>query len=409
MNAPPAASVFEEPGNSSVFAFHCSADVRRLFAQAFERPGLGDLTQADGGPDAALRALRRGEKPGLLMVDLSASERPAEDIDRLVRQGPRGLAIVGVGNELTMAQFREICVAGAADYLDKAMGPAGVAEAVSRMRRMRARHGLDSGPVRQARVILFIGTRGGLGTSSVAASAAWVLANKADRNTLLLDLDVAFGTTAFSLDIDPGHALRDVLRQPSRIDVPFIERSVVRQSDRLAILSGEEGFESDPAIDPAAAGILLEEVRQTFDCVVVDMPRGNSNAQQAILASATDIVLVGALTLSSLRDSLCWLRWLPRTAPGAAIRFIVGPGGQGRLPRAEFERNLERAIDVVVPADARAHDVAANAAKPLPEVAGESQTTKAIEALVESLGYGVPAAPDPWWHRLRGRAKGAVG
>src|SRR3546814_3700897 len=77
-----------------------------------------------------------------------------------------------------------------------------------------------------------IGARGGVGASSIATSLAWLLAEKENRSTALLDLDVHFGTGAMAFDLEPGRGLADALENPSRIDGLFIERAMLRATSR---------------------------------------------------------------------------------------------------------------------------------------------------------------------------------
>src|SRR3546814_19034292 len=62
---------------------------------------------------------------------------------------------------------------------------------------------------------------------------------KGGRFTALLDLDVHFGTGALAMDLEPGRGLTDAIENPSRIDGLFIERAMVKASEKRAILSAE--------------------------------------------------------------------------------------------------------------------------------------------------------------------------
>src|SRR3546814_4425886 len=76
----------------------------------------------------------------------------------------------------------------------------------------------DAGPERPHMTAAVIGTRGGVGASSIATSLAWLLSDKQKRPTALLDLDVHFGTNALAMDLEPGRGLTDATENPSRID-----------------------------------------------------------------------------------------------------------------------------------------------------------------------------------------------
>jgi pilus assembly protein CpaE len=250
-----------------------------------------------------------------------------------------------------------------------------------------------------------MGARGGVGTTTAAVNTAWLLAQEAGRHTALVDLDLYFGTVALALDLDPGRGLREALEQPSRIDSLFIERAMVRQGERLAVLSAEEPVQDDAAFDASAVDILLHELRQKFDWVVVDLPRGVSLTQRVALAAASHVVLVCEPTLAGLRDAIRIGTMVKESAPQA--RLIVVESGAGShagkpsVSRKDFEGGLGRAIDAVLPHDPKAAAAAANAGKALSAVASGSALVKALRKLAGELA-GPPAAARraPFWKKL---------
>src|SRR3546814_339679 len=114
-----------------------------------------------------------------------------------------------------------------------------------------------------------IGTRGGVGASTLATSLAWLMSAKGGRLTALLDLDVHFGTGALAMDLEPGRGLTDAIENPSRIDGLFIERAMVKASEKLAILSAEAPISQPMMTDGAAFYQLQEEFRSAFECSVL--------------------------------------------------------------------------------------------------------------------------------------------
>ncbi|WP_424648021.1 AAA family ATPase, partial [Enterobacter hormaechei] len=111
---------------------------------------------------------------------------------------------------------------------------------------------VDLSPERPHCSVGVIGTRGGVGASTIATSIAWLLADKEKRSTALLDLDVHFGTGALSLDLEPGRGLTDAIENPSRIDGLFIERAMVKATENLSVLSAEAPISSPVVTDGSA-------------------------------------------------------------------------------------------------------------------------------------------------------------
>ncbi len=382
--------------SSPILGFYRNEESRKLLAATFERPGLGELHLTEGGLDIALKVMRRGEKPGLVLYDISGSNNPAADIETLVKHGGRGLPLIAVGGTIEIGLFRDFLRAGACDYIDRSLGVLVLADSITRARRQRARRASDQGPARSGRVTVFCGSRGGVGTTSCAIGTAWSIAHRNNSSTVLLDLDLTFGTTAFALDIDPGRGLRGGLEQPARIDSVFLERCLVRDDPRLAILSAEEPFDDAGECDPSAATILLEELKQTFESVVIDLPRALTPINRAILAAADDIVLVTSPTLVGLRDAIRWLEHFATVADRATVRVVQGPAPPGAaLPQIEFEKNLGRKIDLVIPYDAASAASAANSGKTICDIAPHSAVAKAIAQLTVLVGQTEVAAPAP--------------
>ena len=387
------------PKTSPILGFHRHEDTRRTLAAAFERPGLGELQLTEGGLDVALKVMRRGDKPGLVLYDVTGSSNPTADIETLVKHGGRGLPLIAVGGAIDIARFREFLAAGAFDYVDRSLGEGALADSVARARRQRARRSTDQGPARSGKIIAFCGSRGGVGATTCAIATAWSLAHRNETNTVLLDLDLVFGTTAFALDIDPGRGLREGLEQPARIDSVFLERCLVRDAPRLAILSAEEPFDDGRVLDAGAATVLLDELRQTFDCIVVDLPRLLTPFNRTVLAAADDIVLITSASLAGLRDAIRWLEYFAGVADRAVVRVVLGPAAAGSaLPQAEFEKNLGHKIDLVIPHDAIGAAAAANAGKAIVDIAPHGPVAKAITELTVLLGHAaaVPVASTGW-------------
>ena len=135
-------------------------------------------------------------------------------------------------------------------------------------------------------VVVFVGSRGGVGATTTAVSCAWLLAEERGERVALVDLDLHFGTIALKLDTDPGGGLCEALEQPSRIDSLFIERAMVKVTDNLRVLAAEASATQHLIIDAGAVDMLLYELRRKFTRIIVDLPRGATPVQRAVLAAA---------------------------------------------------------------------------------------------------------------------------
>lgn len=337
-----------------------------------------------GGLHNAVQALSVSTSPQLLFVDLSESDDPLNDINALAEVCEAGTIVLATGAVNDVRLYRELLASGLQDYLLKPLTEDALREAVL------TAQGALAGPkaaaadeVKPRSAIAVIGARGGVGTSAVASSLAWLMAERSKRSTALLDLDVYFGTGALAFDLEPGRGLTDALENPSRIDGLFIERALVRATEKLAVLSAEAPITQSLYIDGAALHHLQEEMRAAFDSVVIDLPREMAVANPALIADLQDIVLVTEQTLAATRDTIRLLAWLRQQTPQARITVVANKVTSTPPPevaKKDFEASIERAIDIALPHDAK---TAANAARQGKSLAAASAGTK--------LGSGIDA------------------
>ena len=201
-----------------------------------------------------------------------------------------------------------------------------------------------------------IGTRGGVGASTLATSLAWLFSAEHKLPTALLDLDIHFGTGALSLDLEPGRGLTDAIENPSRIDGLFIERAMIRANDHLAILSAEAPINAPLLTDGSAFVQLEEEFRQAFEMTVIDLPRNMLINFPHLLTEVNVVVLATEMTLASARDAIRLLSWLKTNAGHVKVLVVANKvqQGVGEISKADFEASIERKINFSVPYDIKA-------------------------------------------------------
>ena len=294
--------------------------------------------------------------------------------------------VIAAGQVNDVRLYRDLIASGIQDYLLKPFGADQVRDALTQAQAvfMAPR---DTAPERPHMTVSVIGTRGGVGASSIATSLAWLLSEKKKRPTALLDLDVHFGTNALAMDLEPGRGLTDAIENPSRIDGLFIERAMVRASDTLAILSAEAPINQPLLTDGGAFFQLLEEFRLAFECSVIDMPRNMLIQHPHLMTDVNITLLVTELTLASARDTIRLLSWLKANAPQSRVLVVANRvhAGAPEISRKDFEQSIERKVDVLIPFDLRIAAQAAKLGKTLAETAKGSKVGAACTALMDQV------------------------
>ena len=333
--------------------------------------------------DAALRRIREGSAPRILILDLSESAAPIAELSAARSVGGANLKVLALGTVNDVSLFRDLLAAGATDYLVKPLSREALALGLEKQSTTTT-GGPGSG---LGQIVAFIGSRGGVGTTTAAVGTAWLLADKRKENTALVDLDLHFGTVALNLDADPGTGLCEALEQPSRIDALFVDRATVKASDTLRILASEAAVGETLMIDAGAIDVLLYELRRKFTWIVIDLPRWVTPTQRLVLAAASRVVIVCERSLAGLRDTIRLQTLLREHAPQAQVLMLDAGASSERatVGKSEFEKAVGKSLDVTLSHDAKSAAAATNAGQPLPLAAPRSGVVRELEQLIAAI------------------------
>jgi pilus assembly protein CpaE len=386
MNAPWKAGM---PGNRDPFAAYiCDEAALDVLRPVVIELGWAPEKCNKGGLRNAIQSLSVSASPNILLVDLSESGDPLNDINALAEVCEPGTVVVAIGQVNDVRLYRDLLASGIHDYLLKPLSAAALRDALNGAQAVFAAPKSSDGDVVKSHVsTAVVGTRGGVGASTLATSLSWLFATQHNLPTALLDLDIHFGTGALSLDLEPGRGLTDAIDNPSRIDGLFIERAMIRAHDNLAILSAEAPINSPLMTDGAAFLQLEEEFRHAFEITMIDMPRNMLINFPHLLSDVNVVVLATEMTLASARDSIRILSWLKTNAAHAVPLVVankVQPGTQ-EISKADFEASIERKIDFSIPYDAKAASNAAKLGQTFAEANASAKSTAQIKALAERI------------------------
>ena len=332
--------------------------------------------------DAALRRVRSGSAPRILLLDLGESTAPIAEVSAARAVGGADLKLVVLGTVNDVGLFRDLLSAGATDYLVKPSTREALAAVLE-----RTATALGTTPDGLGQVIVFIGSRGGVGATTSAVSCAWLMATERRERVALVDLDLHFGTVALKLDLDPGSGLCEALEQPSRIDSLFIERAMIKVTDNLRVLAAEASAAQHLAVDAGAIDMLLHELRRKFVRIVVDLPRGAGPIQRVVLAAASQVVVFCERSLAGLRDTIRLQTLVREQAPQARL-WLVEAGASGEralIGKGEFEKGIGKSLDAGLSYDPKSAGAAANSGQSLPAATPRSAIVRELRQLTALL------------------------
>lgn len=341
-----------------------------------------------GGIAAGVRMLGGMPCPEFMIVDISESTDPRADMQSLADVCEAGTVVLAVGTINDVMLYRDLLNAGVHDYLVKPLTADILQSAISTayetlMTPDQEEEAEDTTPGER---VVFVGLRGGIGTSTMVSNIAWLMAEKGEK-TVLLDLDLYFGTSAMQFDMEPGRGLSDALENPDRVDGLFLERAVVKPHEHLAILGSEAPVGS--LQEPASGALqqLIGSLSENFKNVVVDVPRQMLGAHSDLLSAAKDIVLVTDYSLTAARDCIRLLAHFKQVSPTASVHVVSSKTGAGtqEVDQKDFENSIEHATDVTIPVDAKALLTAAQHSKLVVDDASSGKLAAAYKDVLAAI------------------------
>ena len=189
-----------------------------------------------GGMAAAAEAYRSAPTPNVIILEAEERGDILAALDQLATVCDAGTRVIVIGRVNDVTLYRELVKRGVSDY---------VIAPVDSLDMVRSVCGLFSAPEAKAvgRVIAIAGAKGGVGASAIAHNVAWAIARDLALDSVVADLDLAFGTAGLDFNQDPSQGIADAVFSPDRIDTAFRRSPVVEmhRSSESARRAGDAG------------------------------------------------------------------------------------------------------------------------------------------------------------------------
>jgi pilus assembly protein CpaE len=262
---------------------------------------LGRSAIMRGGIAKAIDYLNEQRSPHVLLVDISGIDLPLSQIHILADVCEPGTRVIAIGDHNDVGLYRDLQEAGVSNYIVKPL----TRELLTRAITPKSNSGdMGRAALKLGKMVSFVGARGGVGTTTLAANLAWHLANRQSRRVALVDLDLQNGGCGLLFNINPTPGLRDALANPLRLDSLLLDRIMTQVGERLFVLSGEEPLHENMQFAASAVDTLFAVLRSQFHYVIVDVPRLPLPPYRRALEIADRRVIVVDQTMHSMRDAV---------------------------------------------------------------------------------------------------------
>ena len=178
-----------------------------------------------GGITAAIDAYHKAPTPNVIILETQEQTNILTGLDELASVCDPGTRVIVIGSANDLAPYRELVRRGVNDYV---IGPMQVIDVVRSICSLFS----ASEAVTVGRTIAVMGAKGGVGASTVAHNVAWAIARDLALNSVVIDLDLAFGTAGLDYNQDPLQGIANAVFSPDRLDSSYMERLLAKCTDQ---------------------------------------------------------------------------------------------------------------------------------------------------------------------------------
>jgi pilus assembly protein CpaE len=339
---------------------------------------------------------RRASEIGahLTIVNLDHDSVQAIELIHQITSTTPGAVLLPASRSSDSGLILKAIRAGAREFLTLPVEPAELVEIIARLH--RGKYGAQTDAAKGPRIITITGAAGGIGCTSLAVNLAVTLAADKSRESLLLDLDLMFGSIDACLDVHSDHTLTQVIQNFDRLDLTLLKRSITRHQSGLYLMPRPAAMQDAAAIDPDTLKRLLGLLRASFGTVVIDTSKGLTAADFTAFEMSDLILLVVQLDLMCMRNTVRLLN-LFREYEGLAERVKVVANRVGsfdwEIGLKKAESTLKMPIAWQIPNAAKQFQEAILKGVPLVELAKGSRSHHVILEIARSLSPATGDAP----------------
>lgn len=258
----------------------------RVLQDLERHPGAGLIVDLSGDPEGAIKAIERVKQasPDLFVI-ASNFHADADTVIACMRAGTNEFLL----QPLKRTEFRD---------------------AVGRMERApRASVATES---KLGKVYTFIGTKGGVGTTTMAVNFAAVLAQR-KVSTVMIDLDWIGNDVAMQLGASPQYTLMEVSENLHKMDQALFEGFVTRDPLGFFLVGPPDALEQQGHFSEHTLREFATFLVEKYDAIVIDGGRAIANELVSAAAQVSAAVfLVMDQEFPSIRNAQRYITYLMR-------------------------------------------------------------------------------------------------
>lgn len=375
------------------------ASLEVLKAMLEEWGGAPEISLHAGGMELAARAVAEAA-PDVLLVETARHDLAELAALELVTVRHPALAAILASPNHSADFLRQAMRIGVREVLPLPVPREALFEALGRVRQRAA-------PVparRRARILSFVGCKGGSGATFIATNVAHLLAEQEGKKVALIDLNFQFGDAALYVTHRvPARTLADVADEAHRLDASLLANSMLQVLPNFHILPAPEDPEQALRVRPESIDPLLEVAGSAYDVVIVDAGRTLDDVTVRAMDRSDTVYAVLQLNLPFLRDAKRLLRVLTSLGYGRdKVKLVVNRfHKRSTITLEDLQETLQHEVFRTLPNSFDAVTASVNQGVPIFKLASRDPVSRGLREIAGTLVEAKKEAGG--WRRLLSR------
>ena len=303
----------------------------------------------------------------------------------------------GVAREIFLTSFNldphlllQALRAGAKEFFPQPIQRGEVQDAFLKFKERRDRVRLGGEKKKKGKIIDVIGSKGGVGNTTIAVNLATSLvASTGSPLVALIDMNLLFGEIPIFLNIESAFNWGEVAKNISRLDSTFLMSILFKHASGVYVLPSPTGLDGVNVATPEIIEKLLSLMRNVFDYIVIDGGQALDDISLKILEMSDTVLLVGILSLPCLTNvrRLLWIFQKLGYPKQDIIKIVINRHHRKKsvISSKEAEESVNQKIFWFVPNDYPTTMSAINQGKTLSAVAPGAEVSRNVKELATRL------------------------
>jgi pilus assembly protein CpaE len=251
-------------------------------------------------------------------------------------------------------------------------------------------------PPKGAKVIVIFGTKGGVGSSTLAVNLAVALKEDTKARVALVDANFEFGDVGVLLNLPNSRSIAEMVGDKTEIDEDLLDGTLASHSSGIKVLLAPPRPEMAELVKTDQLKRIFELLNKSFDYIIVDLWKSFQEATVYFLDLAHLIILVSTSDIPAIKNARLFFELTEAlNYPPEKTLFVLNrEDGRSGISAKDIESSIKHPVSLILPKDERSTTLAVNRGVPFVTAQKNTPLAQAIFKLARGAAQRVSASTE---------------